>query len=138
MPSDVAADTSFLYALFDRDDEYHATARENAGSGRYSYLTTLAVITETVHLLHSQRVELALNFLRWIRRGAVLIVDLAPDDLDRTIEVMEKYADLPADFADATIMAISERLRLNRVATFDHDFDVYRYLDRGRFRNVLR
>ncbi len=34
-------------------------------------------------------------------------------------------ADLPADFADLSLIAISERLNLPRIVTLDSDFNIY-------------
>ena len=138
MPSDVVGDTGFFYALFDGNDSLHAKAIEVAKTGRYAYFSTMPVITETAYLLQTIRLESVLDFLGWVNKGAVQIVDLTHEDLDRAIEIIEKYRDLPADFADASIVAVAERLKINRVATFDRDFDVYRYQNRSRFRNVLR
>lgn len=42
-------------------------------------------------------------------------------------EVMGKYNDRPMDFADASLVALAERLSLDRIFTADrHDFSVYR------------
>jgi predicted nucleic acid-binding protein len=138
MPNDVIADTGVLYAHFDRDDANHVAARDSVASQRYAFLTTIAVITETAYLLDRCPGETTLDFLRWVRLGGVVIVGLEADDFDRICEVKAKYADLPAGFADATLVAIAERLQVNKIATFDRDFDVYRYRNRSRFRNVLR
>ena len=51
---------------------------------------------------------------------------------------MAKYADLPADFADAALVAMCERLGISAIATLDRDFDVYRLHDEKAFDNVLR
>lgn len=103
----------------------------------FRLLTTLAAITEVAYLLRASR-ESQLAFLRWVRAGGVQIIDLTDDDLDHSIDIMVKYGDLRPDFADATLVAIADRLQINRIATFDRDFDVYRYRNRARFRNVLR
>lgn len=63
----------------------------------------------------------------------MLLVDLTPDDLARFIEVMQKYSDLPADFADATLVAIADRLGVVEVVSFDSDFDIYRRADGAAF-----
>ena len=47
---------------------------------------------------------------------------------------MKKYADLPRDFADATLVVIAEELNTDLVFTVDRDFDVYRIRGRKRFR----
>jgi uncharacterized protein len=50
---------------------------------------------------------------------------------------MNKYADLPADFADASLVAMCERRGIADIATLDTHFDIYRTADRKRLRNVF-
>ena len=47
---------------------------------------------------------------------------------------MEKYADRPMDFADATLVVLAEDLDTDLVFTVDNDFNVYRIRGRKRFR----
>jgi predicted nucleic acid-binding protein len=50
---------------------------------------------------------------------------------------MKRYADRPMDFADATLVHLARRERLNVVFTVDHDdFETYRIEGRKRFRIV--
>ena len=135
--TDVVVDSSPLYALIDRRDGYHQRMVAFIERRCFRLLTTLAAITEVAYLLRASR-ESQLAFLRWVRAGGVQIIDLTDDDLDHSIDIMVKYGDLRPDFADATLVAIADRLQINRIATFDRDFDVYRYRNRARFRNVLR
>jgi len=44
----------------------------------------------------------------------------------RFAELNQRYCDLPGDFADLTLVAISERLGVAEILTLDSDFDVYR------------
>ncbi len=47
---------------------------------------------------------------------------------------MEKYQDVPMDFADATLVALGEELGTNRVFTLDRrGFSVYRLHGRRAF-----
>lgn len=39
---------------------------------------------------------------------------------------MEKYADRPMDYADATLVALAEDLDTDHVFTPDRDFSIYR------------
>ncbi|MEG4347840.1 hypothetical protein QUB70_31875 [Microcoleus sp. A003_D6] len=55
---------------------------------------------------------------------------MLPTDFSRIGELNERYAHLPGDFADLSLIAISERLNIPAIATLDNDFDVYR-----RYRN---
>jgi uncharacterized protein len=56
-------------------------------------------------------------------------------DLPRIAVLLEKYRDLPADFADASLVALAERRNLSRVASVDSDFAVYRTLSGRAFTN---
>lgn len=47
-------------------------------------------------------------------------------DFVRIAELNAQYFDLPADFLDLALVAISERLNIPGIATLDKDFDVYR------------
>lgn len=54
-------------------------------------------------------------------------------DLVRTRELMQQYADLPMDFADATIVTIAERFRIATIFSLDQHFRVYRPLGNDHF-----
>lgn len=51
--------------------------------------------------------------------------------------MMVKYSDLPMGFADASIVAVCERLDIRKVASIDRDFAIYRFRDRQASRNVF-
>ena len=134
--SGVRVDSGPLVALFDASDQYHQDALRFIKAFKGELLTTLAVITEVCHLLDF-RVSVQIDCIRWVRAGAVRLVDLIPADLDRIIELTEQCADLPMDFADASLVAVSERLDIRRVATVDRDFYVHRVKGKDAFRNVF-
>ena len=46
---------------------------------------------------------------------------------------MRKYRDLPMDFADAALVRVAERDRLNRILTFDRHFEIYALPRRTKF-----
>lgn len=55
------------------------------------------------------------------------IENLSGDDLERVSEVLTVYADAKLDFADATIVAMAERLGVETILTLDRrDFAVVR------------
>ena len=58
-------------------------------------------------------------------------------DLERIAALIGQYADLPMDFADASLVAICERLGVRSVATLDSDFHVYRLEGKDAFQNVF-
>jgi uncharacterized protein len=131
----VAVDTGPLVALFDHSDADHHKAVDFFFRHEFHGIVTTAVVAEVTHLL-GFRPPAAIDFLRWLNRAALRIEEVT-GDLDRIIELMTKYADTPMDFADATIVAASERLRIREVVTLDSDFMIYRLHGRQQFQNLF-
>ena len=52
-------------------------------------------------------------------RTGLRLAELVPADLRRVAELVERYADLGLGATDASVVAIAERLGVQRVATFD-------------------
>jgi uncharacterized protein len=75
--------------------------------------------------------------LLWWAQQALDIDQSTTADLPRIIALLHQYRDLPADFADASLVALAERLNLRRIASFDSDFLIYRLPGKRRFENVL-
>jgi hypothetical protein len=48
------------------------------------------------------------------------------NEWERIRALMQQYADLPMDLADASLVAAAERTGLRRVFSLDRDFHVYR------------
>lgn len=89
-------------------------------------LSTEAVLTEATHLLAGVpggRTACVDFFLS----GGALLVPSSSTSLQRVRRLLDKYADLPMDFADATLVALAEELDCTVVLTTDRtDFSVYR------------
>jgi predicted nucleic acid-binding protein len=77
------------------------------------------------------------HLLGAVSRGGIEAINLLPEDYARVIELNERYADLPGDFADLTLVALSERLDVKEILSLDGDFDVYRRFRREPFKRVL-
>jgi predicted nucleic acid-binding protein len=129
----IAADAGPLVALFKGADRYHNEAVAFVGSLRDPLVTNMVVIGEVMALLAPRFQP---DFLDWAIGGLEIDQQTAAD-LPRIVEVMRKYADLPADFADASLVAMCERRGIVSVATLDQHFDIYRTADRKRLRNVF-
>lgn len=126
-------DAGPFIALFDKNDQHHALARKRLDKVESELATTWPVVTEVSYML-SFSVRAQLDFLHWIELGAVTIHDLNRDDLDFMISLMAKYKDVPMDLADASLVALSEKLDTNRIFTIDSDFQIFR----NRFKNYLK
>jgi predicted nucleic acid-binding protein len=133
MPAAVLVDTGPLVALLDPSDAARAQCRAALGRlERYELITTEAVITEASFLLDfSAQAQSGLQ--RLLGLGRPRVEAIARQERARISELMEKYADLPMDYADATLVVLAERLDCPRVFTLDRrDFGVYR-LGRKKF-----
>jgi hypothetical protein len=129
-------DAGPLIALFDEDDRYHGQVLTFLKKHKGSFITTWPVITEAIHML-SFSIEAQKDCLTWIKRRGILIFDLTSDHIERLIEIMDKYSDLPMDLADASLWVASEEVRTVRIATIDSDFMVYRPRPGVSFKNEL-
>jgi len=118
-------DAGPLIALFDRSDKYHLKAVRYIKEFDGQLLTTWPVITEVCHMLDFNT-KSQINFLLWIERGAVKLIDLDSNHLTRIIELTKKFDDVPMDLADASLMVASEKTNCLQIASIDSDFYVYR------------
>lgn len=67
--------------------------------------------------------------------GRLGLHDLTEAEIARMVALMEIYEDCPMDLADASLVAVAERLKLRQVFTLDahfSDFPVGRWDDAGR------
>ena len=132
----ILIDSGPLIALFDASDKYHHEAVNFIKTNKYPLVSTLASITEALHLLDFNR-NAQIDFLGWVHRGAVEIHNIENSDFKRLKELTEKYRDLPMDFADSCLVYIAEKLKLNTIATIDRDFSIYRIQGRRKFQIIL-
>lgn len=136
----ILADTGFFVALAVSTDVHHAAAvRATARYGSERLLTTWPVLTETVHLLQREGgTATATAFLASVEAGAAGIFDLTTAHLRRVLTLMEKYADLPMDLVDASLVLCAEETGDGRILSTDtRDFHAYRWKQRKPFENLL-
>ena len=124
----IIVDTGAFGALFNRRDSNHLAAQRAFEIIQEPMITTFPVITETCYFLAATVSHTAQsNFLKSFVLGAFQIFDLETTHIDRMITLMEKYADLPMDMADASLVVLAEQLNSGRILTVDRrDFSVYR------------
>jgi predicted nucleic acid-binding protein len=83
------------------------------------------VLTEAFHFIDRPKDRSLLwNF---VLSDVVRVDDILAADLARIRILMEQYADLPMDFADASLVILAERLRVFNIFTLDRwGFSVFR------------
>jgi predicted nucleic acid-binding protein len=130
-------DSGPMIALFDSSDKYYSIAKDFVEGNTSELLTSIASVTETMYMLDFNK-NAQIDFLEWLIRGAVQIIDIGIDELDRIKVLLKKYQDLPMDFADACLVCIGEKFNINEVATIDRDFSIYRLHGRIPFQMKLK
>ncbi len=81
----VVVDSGFLIGLFDESDAFHGRCRAFLRDYRGRFLTTEAVLTETLALLSTARQMRCLEWLGDAARAGLLAVDREPIDF-RAVE----------------------------------------------------
>ena len=122
----ILVDSGPFVALFDKRDHHHEYCREVLKELDEPLLTTTPVLTEALHLLRpgTHRVSGLVGFAR---QGGVGILPMDDRNLHRCFDLMLRYADLPMDFADASIVSTAEEVGTRTVFTLDYKhFATYR------------
>jgi uncharacterized protein len=135
----IIVDTGAFLSLFNKRDTYHAIAQQAFRTLSEPLITTYPVITETSYLL-AQLVNHSVqrNFLKSICQNAFEVFQIEQNHLERMVELMERYADLPMDLADASLVVLAEHLEHGRLLTVDRrDFNTYRWSNTHPFQNLL-
>ena len=125
MADNIIIDTGAIVGLANRRDQYHQWCKKEAAILDYPFFTCEAVLSESFHLLKS------------VPNGIKLLVGLLEKDLIKVAfsysnyaaelhQLIEKYANLPAGFADACLVQMAETTRKARIFTVDSDFNIYR------------
>lgn len=122
----VLLDTGPWVALIDKSEAAHTTCVNWLAGFSGQLYSTEPVLTEVLYLLNFslKGQQAALDFV--IRE----VVTLVPSDvlsLQKAKSLMEKYSDLPMDFADATLVCLASDSGILNIATLDQrDFSIYR------------
>ncbi len=122
----IVVDTGPLVAIFDPKDPDFSLCHAELKKIREPLYSTEAVLTEAFHLLEpgSRGAE---GLMQFVLGGYVSIFPLDMAGLVRAFELMDKYADRPMDYADASVIVTAEKLNTLSVFTIDiNDFSTYK------------
>jgi len=128
----ILLDTGVVVALLDRSEGHHVQCASVVAKLERPLVTCEAVIAESCYLLRrlSGAPELVLE-------NVARAVFLIPFQLSRVAtpvrNIMRKYSDLPADFADACLIHLADELNTGEILTLDRDFARYRWRKTRRF-----
>jgi len=131
-------DTGPIVAFLDASDEAHARVVRAFERFTGRFITTDAVIVETMHLVSRTPAGpgLIIDFL--LSSQTAIHSSMSAESLIQAGVLMQKYADVPMDFADATLVLLAARLREPAICTLDRrGFRAYRIGNRKAFDLVL-
>jgi uncharacterized protein len=134
----IAIDTGFLVALLDKRDAWHARAWDMRDTASVGWITTWPVLTECCHLLQrALGTDYVVGLMEDVASGGVQVWHLPEAQLARIPQLMRKYASLPMDLADASLLLLAEHLGHGQILSTDlRDFGAYRW-NRKPFKNLL-
>src|SRR5438477_11432104 len=116
-------DAGPIIAYYDAGDDWHQRVKIFFEKFKGQFVTTSACITEAMYMLradHRVQNELLLD----LSRGLYHVEALTPSDFSRIAELNTRYSDVPGDFADLSLLVISERLHIAEIASLDSDFNI--------------
>ena len=121
-------DTGFLYATFDADDQHHHRVNGLLAELSDDIMLPTVVLVELSYLLHARLGHDKMRqIIQQVEQSPIPLLSLTKKDLHRVHTLLDQYADMQLDFVDAAIVALAERLNIQRVLTVDRrDFLVIR------------
>jgi predicted nucleic acid-binding protein len=129
-------DTSVVVALLDRSENSHPSCVQAVDALESPLVTCEAVIAESCYLLRNLR-GAAEAVLENVTRGVFQITFRLSSAAADVRRILRKYADLPADFADACLIQLAGELRSGDILTLDRDFQIYRWGANKPFRFLI-
>ena len=121
----IVLDTGALYAALVESELHHTSCREALLDEAPPLLLSPFVLCELDYLLAtSLGVDIQLDLLDEVARGAYQLEPFTEEDTDRARQVVAQYRDLGIGLADASLVLLAAR----------HDTDRLLTLDEGHFR----
>jgi uncharacterized protein len=136
----ILVDSGILLSYYQQREPLHHAVVAFFDETAAQLITSPICIAEVLWLLGDPgdgRVLAAQNhLLRAVSQGGIDVIHLLPEDYERIADLNTRYADLPGDFADLTLVALSERLDVREILSLDGDFDVYRRFRKEPFERI--
>jgi predicted nucleic acid-binding protein len=130
----ILLDTGAFVALIDKSEKSHERCVAFFKEFQGTFLTTEPVLTEVLYLFHTF-IKAQKVCIEFVLKGGATLMPQSPTSLSRAIALMEKYIDVPMDFADATLVVLAEETGIDEVFTLDRrGFITYRISGKKPFK----
>jgi predicted nucleic acid-binding protein len=123
----ILTDTGPLVALSDEQDSYRSRVEAAFAAMNEPMLTTQACVTEGMYLLYRSGGWQAQRLLAQMLRSGILLT--RPENERSTPQAlyyMERFVNIPCDYADATLLVAAAEYGMRRIFTFDKPVYAYR------------
>lgn len=125
MAGNIIIDTGAIVALADRREQYHNWCKHQVAALAPPFFTCEAVLSESFHLL--KNVPNGTKTLLGYLDKDLFKVRFSYNNRESQVKnILSKYGDLPASFADACLLGMYETTRGSKVFTLDDHFTIYR------------
>jgi predicted nucleic acid-binding protein len=119
-------DTGPWVALIDRSESRHTECVQWLKKFAGRLYSTEAVLSEVLYILNFS-IKAQCAALDFVLESVVEIVPPNIESLKKAKNLMKKYADLPMDYADATLVCLAAETKIKNMVTFDKkDFAIYK------------
>ena len=124
----VIVDSSFLISLINPLEKQHHDCVRVLNQVSERFIIPVTVLPEVAYILTTRLgYQVMRDFISELNRSDWQIESLTREDLERVDEILSTYWDAKLDFADATIVAMAERLGVQTILTLDRrDFGMIR------------
>lgn len=117
----IILDTGPIVATLVPTDVDHRRCVDFFDNFQGELLTTPYVVHEVCYLIEREMgPKIEASFIRSLAREEITQVAITPVDLERIAELVDTYADFPLGTADASVIAVAERMNITELATLDH------------------
>jgi predicted nucleic acid-binding protein len=130
----ILVDTGPLVAILSREDEHHDACVSALREMPAPLLSCWPVITEAAWLLRRSPRAIQ-QLLGSVERGFLELLPLAGTEAKAIAALMKKYESIRPQLADAALVYLAGRERIETIFTLDRrDFSIYRTARRRSFR----
>jgi predicted nucleic acid-binding protein len=115
----IVVDTSIVVAYMNAADDYHATVAGWLDGADEDLATTPLIIAEVDHLVGARGGPTARQALHRDLAAGAYLVEWWSGAIAAVVKIAERYADTGLGLADASLVALAERLGTIDIATLD-------------------
>jgi predicted nucleic acid-binding protein len=115
----IVVDTSAIVAYMNSADDHHEPVSAWIEGTDDDLATTPLIVAEVDHLIAARGGRAALTALRADLAAGAYLVEWWPSAITSAVNIAERYADTGLGLADASLVALAQRLDTVDIATLD-------------------